>query len=222
MTREIHIAGVPALLAVFAAMTILSIQPSAAAMEEHAHHQTEAAATADPHAGHKMAMQTPRYSVGDANYTVPDVELVDANGNSVAFQSLVNSDKPVALNFIFTTCTTICPVMTATFSQMRRALGESADDVELVSVSIDPEYDRPDVLKAYASQFGAGPGWTFLTGDSGDIERVLRSFDAYAGSKLNHKPLTFLKRPGQADWVRIDGLASGESLAQEVTARLLN
>jgi protein SCO1/2 len=134
----------------------------------------------------------------------------------------VNSDKPVALNFIFTTCTTICPVMTATFSQMRRALGDTADDVELVSITIDPEYDRPEVLKKYAEQFGAGPGWTFVTGESSDIERIQRSFDAYAGSKLNHRPLTFLKRPDQDEWVRIDGLASGESLAREVTERLLN
>jgi protein SCO1/2 len=152
---------------------------------------------------------------------VPDLELLDTDGNSVTLMSLLDTDKPVALNFIFTTCTTICPVMTATFSQMRRALGDASADIELVSITIDPEYDRPEVLKKYAEQFGAGPGWTFLTGDSGDIERIQRSFEAFAGSKLNHRPLTFLKRPDQAEWARIDGLASGESLAQEVTTRLL-
>jgi protein SCO1/2 len=176
----------------------------------------------DPHAAHRAAMQKPRYAVSDARYDIPDVELLDTAGDAVSLRSILDGDAPVAVNFIFTTCTTICPVMTATFSQMRRALGDRAGDIAMVSISIDPEYDRPAVLKTYAEQFGAGPGWTFLTGESLDIERVLRSFDAYAGSKLNHRPLTFLKRPGEADWVRIDGLASGESLAQEVTAKLLN
>jgi protein SCO1/2 len=89
-------------------------------------------------------------------------------------------------------------------------------------VSIDPEYDRPEVLKAYAEQFRAGGNWTFLTGDSNDISEVLRSFDSYAGSKMNHQPITFLKRPESPTWVRIDGLAGGADLAREVTARLLN
>ena len=174
------------------------------------------------HSAHHAMMNNKRYSVTTSHYDFTETQLLDANGDSVSLMNLVNSDKPVALNFIFTTCTTICPVMTATFSQMRRALGDAADDVELVSITIDPEFDRPEVLKKYAEQFGAGPGWTFVTGDSGDIERIQRSFDAYAGSKLNHRPLTFLKRPDQEAWVRIDGLASGESLAREVTERLLN
>jgi len=181
-----------------------------------------AQASMDEHAAHRAAMAKTRYSVTTDTYDVPNVELVDAEGRQVELQELLGGDQPVALNFIFTTCTTICPVMTATFSQMRQALGESAGQVELVSITIDPEYDRPPVLKAYADNFGADAGWIFLTGDSLDIENVLRSFDAYAGSKMNHQPLTLLKKPGDANWVRIDGLASGQSLAQEVSARLLN
>lgn len=179
-------------------------------------------ASMDEHAAHRAAMASSRYSVSTSAYDIPNVELVDADGRQVALSALLSGDQPVALNFIFTTCTTICPVMTATFSQMRHALGDSAAQVELVSITIDPEYDRPAVLKAYAENFGADAGWTFLTGDSLDIENVLRSFDAYAGSKMNHQPLTLLKKPGDANWVRIDGLASGENLAQEISARLLN
>jgi protein SCO1/2 len=128
----------------------------------------------------------------------------------------------VAVNFIFTTCTTICPVMTATFAQMRRALGPDAGRVRLVSISIDPEYDRPQVLKSYGERFGAGGDWSFLTGDSGDVQRVLRAFAADNGSKMNHRPLTLLRAGGGGEWVRIDGLASGSQLAGEVRERLLN
>lgn len=179
-------------------------------------------AVPDKHAAHRAAMQNARYAATNENYAIPDVELIDQLGTSVSLQSLLEADQPVALNFIFTTCTTICPVMTATFAQMRRELGDAADQVRLISISIDPEYDRPDKLKAYAEQFRAGAGWDFLTGDSADIVLVLKSFDSYAGSKMNHQPVTLLKSPGRSSWTRIEGLASGKDLANEVTARLLH
>ena len=189
--------------------------------DEHAAHQG-GQASPDPHAAHRAALEKPQYSVITERYSVPDVNLLDQSGASVALPTLLESDKPVALNFIFTTCTTICPVMTATFAQMQRDLGEAAGQVRLVSISIDPEYDRPEVLEEYANRFGAGGDWTFLTGDQSDIVRVLASFKAHAGSKMNHQPLTLLKRPQTPEWTRINGLASGEDLAREVTTRLLN
>lgn len=176
----------------------------------------------DPHAHHRAAMKNPTYQVSDKQYDIPNVQLLDDSGAAVTLQELLASDEPIALNFIFTTCTTICPVMTATFVQMQRELGDDAGRVHLVSISIDPEYDRPEVLDAYATQFQAGGNWTFLTGETNDIVRVLRSFDAYTGSKMSHRPITLLKRPDQDSWIRIDGLASGQSLAHEVTARLLD
>jgi protein SCO1/2 len=174
------------------------------------------------HTAHLAAMAKTSYSVTTQRYAVPDVELIDESGASVTLRTILDADQPLALNFIFTTCTTICPVMTAIFAQMRRELGEAGAQLRLVSISIDPEYDRPGVLKAYSRQFGAGPGWAFLTGDDADISQVLQSFNALVGSKTNHKPLTLLKRPQSQSWIRIDGLASGKDLANEVTARLLN
>jgi len=189
--------------------------------DEHAAHQQDQA-VADKHAAHRAAMQNPRYVTSTESYSIPDVELIDQSGTAVSLRTLLQADQPLALNFIFTTCTTICPVMTATFAQMRRELGDAGDELRLVSISIDPEYDRPDKLKAYSEQFGAGAGWEFLTGDSADIVQVLRSFDSYAGSKMNHQPVTLLKSPGSSSWTRLDGLASGKDLANEVRARLLN
>jgi len=174
------------------------------------------------HAAHKAALAHNTYSVSERDYVIPDVDLLDADGRVSSLRSVLNADEPVAVNFIFTTCRTICPVMTATFAQMQRQLGGLADGMRLVSISIDPEYDRPEVLKTYAAQFGATGNWTFLTGDSGDIVDVLQSFDVYTGSKMNHQPVTLLKGPGDTSWTRIDGLASGEGLAREVTARLFH
>lgn len=175
----------------------------------------------DKHAAHRAAMQNPRYEASTEIYSIPDVELIDQSGAVVSLHELLDVDQPIALNFIFTTCTTICPVMTATFAQMRRELGDAGDEIRLVSISIDPEYDRPEKLMAYSELFGAGPGWDFLTGDSADIVNVLKSFDSYAGSKMNHQPVTLLKRPGNSSWTRLDGLANGKDLANEVKHRLL-
>ena len=194
---------------------------ASASSDEHAAHQQDQAVP-DEHAAHRAAMKKTSYAATTENYAIPDVELIDQMGTPVALRTLLDADQPIALNFIFTTCTTICPVMTATFAQMRRELGDAGDQLRLVSISIDPEYDRPDKLKEYAEQFRAGAGWDFLTGDSADIVRVLREFDSYAGSKMNHQPITLLKNPDSASWTRIEGLASGEDLANEVTARLLN
>jgi protein SCO1/2 len=194
------------------------------ATHDHAAHQLAAmdsSATQD-HSAHLAAMANPSYSVSTVKYAIPDVQLIDESGAPVTLRALLEPGHPIALNFIFTTCTTICPVMTATFAQMRRELGEAGAGIRLVSISIDPEYDRPEKLKAYAELFQAGPGWAFLTGDEADISEVLQNFNALTGSKTNHKPLTLLKRPQSPSWIRIDGLASGSDLAQEVTARLLN
>jgi protein SCO1/2 len=200
---------------------LLLLACASASSDEHAAHQQDQAVP-DKHAAHRAAMQKSGYATSTESYSIPDVELIDQSGTSVSLRTLLQADQPVALNFIFTTCTTICPVMTATFAQMRRELGDGGSDLRLVSISIDPEYDRPDKLKAYSEQFRAGEGWDFLTGDSADIVQVLRSFDSYAGSKMNHQPVTLLKSPDSASWTRIDGLASGKDLANEVTARLLN
>jgi protein SCO1/2 len=202
------------------ALVLLLACGSSWSSENATHRQDQA--VPDKHAAHRAAMQKPRYAVSTKSYAIPDVELIDQSGTSVSLRTLLDADQPVALNFKFTTCTTICPVMTATFAQMRRELGDAGDQLQLVSISIDPEYDRPDKLKAYSKQFLAGAGWDFLTGDGADIVQVLRSFDCYAGSKMNHQPVTLLKSPDSASWTRIDGLASGKDLANEVTARLLD
>jgi len=168
------------------------------------------------HSAHMQAMEAPaRYTVSRADYTVPNVSLLDQNGKPVLLGDLLNRQEPVALNFIFTTCTTICPVMTATFSKMINEIGPAGKDLRVVSISIDPEYDTPRALKEYAAKFHAGANWQFLTGSFDDITRVQKALEAYTGDKMNHRPVTFFRGSGAKEWIRIDGLANGTELANE-------
>jgi len=148
-------------------------------------------------------------------YTPPDVTLVNQDGKKVKLLSLINSGKPVMLDFIYGTCTTICPVLSAGFTNLQSKLGQDSAKIQLISITIDPEYDTPAVMKDYLKRFRAKPGWDFLTGSREDIDRVMRAFNAYVPNKMSHYPLTLLKVPGSDQWVRIYGLVSTSVLMNE-------
>jgi protein SCO1/2 len=157
----------------------------------------------------------PSYRRTIEKYTAPDVTLVNQDGKKVKLISLINSGKPVMLDFIYGTCTTICPVLSAGFTNLQNKFGQDASKVQLISITIDPEYDTPAVMKDYLKRFRAKPGWDFLTGSREDIDRVMRAFDAYVPNKMSHYPLTLLKAPNSEQWVRIYGMVGMSVLMEE-------
>lgn len=150
-----------------------------------------------------------------ADYNVPNVTLINQDGQKVNLRQLLESGKPVIVDFIFTTCTTICPVLSAGFSNLRRTLGDEAHKVQLVSITIDPENDRPEELKKYLERFGGPEGWEFLTGSREEVGRVLRAFNAFVVDKMSHEPLYLLHAPNAPQWVRIKGLIKKSDLLNE-------
>jgi len=148
-------------------------------------------------------------------YQVPDVTLVNQDGKRIDLRSFLGGDKPVILDFIYGTCTTICPVLSIGFSHFQKKLGPEADTVRLVSISIDPDNDTPEVMKEYLERYNARDGWDFLTGKRDDIIMVMKAFDAYVINKMNHYPLTILRGPGDEDWIRINELLSTSDLMKE-------
>jgi protein SCO1/2 len=184
-----------------------------AAQEMHYDHSTH---QHDAHAHHKQMMQQKGFMRTEHNYPIPDVTLKDQNGDRAPLQELLGAgDKPVMLNFIFTTCTTICPVLSASFSQFQEALGDESEEVRMVSISIDPEYDTPERLREYAERFHATESWNFYTGNLPDIVTVQKAFDVYRGDKMNHPPVSFLRDRKGGPWIRFEGFASIEDLMQE-------
>ena len=168
---------------------------------------------AQSHEGHHAPSHPYARTLED--YEVPEVTLLNQDREDVALRELVSRDTPVMLDFIFATCTTICPVMSAGFSGLQRELGDDAGKVQLISISIDPEHDKPEVMKKYLRRYKAKPGWQFLTGSRRDVETVMRAFDSYVPDKMSHRPLTFLRGPRQEQWVRIDGLIGSADLLKE-------
>lgn len=140
------------------------------------------------------------------NYTVPDVVLVNQNGAKVRFRDILQSNKPVIVDFIFGTCTTICPILSVSYANLQQKLGPDSQKVQLVSISIDPENDTPKVMKEYLKRYRAKPGWDFLTGTRADIDKVMYAFNAYIPNKMSHYPLTLIRSPGDGKWIRIFGL----------------
>ena len=173
---------------------------------EHMHH----------HDHHDHAAQVPAgVKRSEATYNVPAVNLVRQDGTKVAFPKEIDDGRPVLLNFVYTSCTAICPVTSQVFSQIQEKLGKDAAKVHMVSVSIDPEYDTPARLVEYAKKYKAGPAWQHYTGTVEASVTMQKAFDAYRGDKMNHVPVTYLRVAPGKPWVRLDGFASPDEVIRE-------
>lgn len=171
---------------------------------------------ADQHAHHHHLLPgTNRTVVG---YTVPDVKLVRDDGKSVSLGEEINDGRPVVMAFIYTTCTTVCPVTSQTLSELQSKLGAARDRVHLVSISIDPEHDTPAKLREYAQKFGAGPAWQHYTGTLAASRATQQAFDVYRGNKMDHAAVTLVRTKQGAQWVRLDGFATSDQLLAELPA----
>ena len=156
-----------------------------------------------------------RYQRSVERYTVPDVELINQNGDRVALKALLETEQPVIVDFIYGTCTTICPVLSAGFANFQRKMAKEGRSVRLISITIDPEHDTPQVMKEYLERYRAQPGWDFLTGTRADIDLVMTAFDAYIPDKMSHYPLNMLRNPKDGSWVRLFGIMSSKEFMAE-------
>jgi len=155
-----------------------------------------------------------RYQRSEAVYDLPKVELVDQQRNRVQLDELLKTGEPVLVDFIYATCTTICPVMSAGFANLQKKFAKTGQKARFFSFTIDPEHDSPEVLADYAARYRARPGWTFLTGSRDDIAAVMKAFDAFVPDKMEHYPLIFIRKP-DGGWVRIYGLVGTRDLMKE-------
>ena len=149
----------------------------------------------------------------EQTYQVPSVKVLTADGRARPLRQLLDDRRPVVMTFMYSSCTTVCPVTSHVIDEFVRALGSEAARVNVVSVSIDPDHDTVTRLAEHARSRGAQG--TFITGDPQSSETVQRAFDAWRGDKMNHDAVIFLRAPASPVWVRLDGLVSPRRLLDE-------
>jgi len=137
----------------------------------------------------------------------PDVELITQDGQKVRFYDDLLKDRMVAVNVIYTRCQDECPLETARLAMMQKALASHMGrDFFIYSISIEPEHDTPEVLKAYASRFHTGPGWLFLTGRPEDVRLVTKklglSRQSDAVNKDGHASSLMVGNVAKEQWTR--------------------
>lgn len=139
---------------------------------------------------------------------IPDVPVLDQHGNKLHFYTDLIKGKTVGINFIFTNCTTICPPLAATFARLQKEMGDKiGKDVHLISISVDPVTDTPERLKAWAAKFKAGPGWTFVTGEKQEMDKLLNALGAAVSKREDHTPAMIIGNDVKGVWTRTYGLA---------------
>jgi cytochrome oxidase Cu insertion factor (SCO1/SenC/PrrC family) len=156
-------------------------------------------------------------TTASSSLQIPDVRVSDQSGNQLNFYSDLVKGKTVAINFIFTTCTTICPPLTATFRRVQQDLKTKAVDAQLISVSVDPTIDTPERLRDFAAKFRAEPGWTFVTGSKSEIDSLLQALGVAVANKNDHTPTILIGNDAAKYWTRAYGLSSPTALIKTIT-----
>lgn len=150
-------------------------------------------------------------------HTIPDAELVDQNNREVRFRTDLVAGRTVAINFIYTSCGTTCPLMGATFGKLQKLLGDRLErDIRLISISVDPVNDTPAALRAWAAQFQAKPGWTLVTAVNGrkaEIDNLLQALGEAGNQSQNHSVLVLIVNQSANSWARVNGIGSSQNLA---------
>ncbi|MFL5453884.1 MAG: SCO family protein [Myxococcales bacterium] len=151
----------------------------------------------------------------------PNVALTTQDGKVVRLFDDLLKGKKVAVNLIYTRCTATCPLETAKLSQVAKILGDRfGKEIFFVSVSIDPEHDTPEVLKAYAAKFHTPPGWTFVTGDDNDIKLVAKKFGLSSitdvRNKDGHQPSLMIGDVDSGNWMRNSAIDNPRFLATQM------
>lgn len=150
------------------------------------------------------------------------VKLVDApllthEGKPLRLTDATLASRILVVDFVYTSCTTFCPVASALMDQVRTRLGARVGrDVQLLTITVDPVRDTPARLAEYGGRFGASPGWTWLTGRKPDVDAVLRGLGAYSRNFEDHPAVVLVGDPATGRWTRLNGLPDPELVVRRV------
>ena len=192
-------AGAKGALVVFAALALAAAAPSVRAHEQKHHVQAGA--------------QAP----GKVHIKLPETALTDQHGKALRFKSEAVADRLVLINFIYTTCTTVCPTQSALFADLQQRLGDRVGpEVSLLSVTVDPLRDTPLRLKEFAARYKAGPGWRFLSGSQQAVDEVLTALGVFTPNFADHPAVVLVGDPRSGEWTRFYGFPGSDLIMANV------
>lgn len=149
-----------------------------------------------------------------------DLEVIDQNGKRLRFYSDVLKDRVLLINFIFTSCMDACPLMTQRLIQTRELLVDAVkDDIWFVSISIDPERDTPEAMKAFAEKQGADETrWMWLTGTKQNLDFIVKRLGQYTDEIEAHSTLMLAANTRTRHWTRVMPMVPPAGIAEQMRA----
>lgn len=167
----------------------------------------------------EVAETAPDHGGFATDIDLPEARLIDQDGNAFAFNEEALGDRVVLVGFVFTSCSSICPALTAVMAAARKRLPpDVARQALVLSVTVDPLTDTPERLRVFAEQAGADAGWRWLTGEGAEVNRVLRAFGVVAGRPEDHPPLLVVGHPKSQRWMRWVGVPTPASLVDAMAS----
>lgn len=166
----------------------------------------------------QQARLSPAEREAKAREYFTDTKLKSQADRTLRFYSDAMKGKVVLINFVFTQCGEACPLITAKLVQVKRELGEAfGHEVRFISISIDPQHDRPQDLAKFARKFDAvHPEWLFLTGEPASVEHVVKKLGAWTGDVESHSTAIIIGSPRQARWKKVRPDAPPKIIAEEL------
>lgn len=154
---------------------------------------------------------------------LPNIPMITHEGKRVFFYDDLVKDKIVTLNFFFAKCDEICPLVTANLAKVEKLLGDQVGrDIHMYSFTLKPKEDTVEVIRNYRKKFGAGPGWTFLTAEPDDMEKLRRGIGftypdpAIDKDKTQHIGNVRYGNEPLMYWAACPGMAHAEFLAESL------
>jgi protein SCO1/2 len=148
---------------------------------------------------------------------IPDVACLDQDGKPLHFRTDLVKGKVVVINFIFTSCNYICPRIGESFARLQTILGQRVGkDVYLISVSTDPLTDTPERLKAWATRMHAKPGWTLVTGEKTEIDKLLKVMTGDPSGQTTHSPVLLIGNETNGAWLEASAFDNPARLVQKI------
>jgi protein SCO1 len=165
---------------------------------------------------HNSISQTKTGAAHKTYLDLPNIFVQDSRNREYRLLDLLQ-DHIAVVNFIFTSCTTICPVLSATMQNIEKQLQDQlGKNVILITISVDPTRDTSEKLRVHAEKLGAGPHWHWLTGRPPEVNRLLKAFGIPSGRPEDHPPIMLAGNVNANNWLRWVGIPSPEAIIEAV------